>query len=107
MAPVVYDIVADKLVFSPVPVAAIDYKLWYTPDPTPITALDNSLLLEPAWRQWIELHVGAASLRREESYEQAAALQNAADDLWRAIVAGNTRDIGDPDHVRDVLSIDL
>jgi hypothetical protein len=107
MAPIVYDIVADKLVFSPIPIAAVQYKIWYTPDPTPITALDNGLSLEPAWRQWIELHVGAASLRREESYEQAAALQGAADDLWRTIVAGNTRDIGDPDHVRDVLDIDL
>ena len=106
-APIVYDIVAGQLVFSPVPASAIDYKVWYTPDPTTITDTSTTLSLEPAWRQWIELHVGAASLRREESFEQAAALQGAADALWQTILAGNSRDIGDAEHVRDVLDIDL
>lgn len=62
-----YMLVGNQIQFIPLPSQTSNIQLWYTPEPTKITSLSDSLYLPIGSDEYMSLYVACAMLAKEES----------------------------------------
>jgi len=96
----------DDIVFTPIPDAANTVELWYIPDPTSITATNQTITVNPAViEDYLILDAGIKCLQKEESDVTVLAMER--DRLQEEILQATAeRDDGLPELLTDTTFLD-
>lgn len=98
-----YRIAGDRLYFeiNNPPPTGMQFKLWYIPTPTALSADGDTFDGKNSWEEYVTLDVGIKCLIKEESDTSALAAQKQAC-LRRITEMAANRDVGEPHRVIDI-----
>ena len=101
-----YLLVANNIKFIPIPSQAVNIQLWYTPEPTVITSLSQTIQVPPCSDEYMSLYIACLMLAKEES-DVTALNTKRREVLSQLQLSLKSRDDGAPLYVTDESTLNI